>query len=144
MSSLLTPVILWDSIVALFCKRDVTKVENASNNVEHISLHFSRDTHHLHSMLAEEKGEEEEEEEEEDEEAHTEVHTESKPRVLDTYQCVFKLLPVIHSIHSIGTSLIQVPVVVNISYPQSLWKVREGREGRGGEGGSTAELQEHS
>ena len=43
-----------------------------------------------------------------------------------SHQCVLELLLVISTIHSIGPTLIQVPVVVHVGYTQALW-----REGKG-------------
>ena len=42
-----------------------------------------------------------------------------------SHQCVLKLLLVISTIHSVGPTLIQVPVVVHIGYTQALWREGE-------------------
>ena len=44
-----------------------------------------------------------------------------------SHQCVLKLLLVICAVHSVGPTLIQVPVVVHISYAQALWGEGGGR-----------------
>lgn len=60
--------------------------------------------------------------------------------VSSTYQCISKLLLVISAIHSVGSTLIEVPVVVHVSYTKTLCGEHEGSRREGGkEGGKVGE-----
>jgi len=49
--SLLTSVVLRDSVIVDLGEGDVAEVEDARHNVENVHLQLSIDVHHLHGML---------------------------------------------------------------------------------------------